>query len=382
MNIRRLAILMLVAVILSACGPDRGLRVEQTSVTASQPDPGDTSGSIRVRAAITVSSPPYTPTLEGHTIWAGVQFADRSQAIQAVDTDTAQGRGIVALPRSVQVGVALASTPNVIWVLTSEPPGTHSRLQRFGTRVEPARSAAVAMLPAQIDGFAVLEPVLSFPRSTTLLGATSSAVWLLSYEGHSYTLWRCDVRTLRVARFPLVSQGIPGVAITPQRVFVVRTAQRRHAVAIETRDASGRVIAESPRIKIAGQFVSGPLSPLSACGNQIVGSVDRNGSVIVLRLNAAGSPPRYSRNLLPLAKGIRVGGYVTASTFGDHCRSIWIAAMSQTYPPPSSGFVARLDASTLNITGRVGNVVASGLLWAGGSLWASDIEHAAILRIG
>jgi hypothetical protein len=382
MNIRGLAILMLGALTLPAGGADRGLRVEQPSVTASQVEQGGTSGAIHVKAAITVSSPPYTPTLEGHTIWARVQFADRGQAIQAVDTDTAQGRGIVALPRSVQVGVALASTPNVIWMLTSGPPGTHSRLQRLGTRVEPARSAALAMLPARADSFAVLEPVLSFPRSTVLLGATNSAVWLLSYQGHSYTLWRCDVRTLRVARFALASQGIPGVAITPQRVFVVRTAQRRHAVSIETRDASGRVIAESPRIQIAGQFSSSPLTPLSACGNQIVGSAYRNGAVVVLRLNAAGSPPRYSRDLSPPAKGLRVGGYVTASTFGDHCRSIWVAMMSQTYPQPISGLVVRLDASTLDITGRVGNVVASGLLWANGSLWASDIEHAAILRIG
>ena len=258
MNIRRLAILMLAAVTLSACGPDRGLRVEQTGVTASRPEPGATSGSIRVKAAITVSSPPHTPTLEGHTIWAGVQFADRGQAIQAVDMDSAEGRGIVALPRSVQVGVALASTPNVIWMLTSEPPGTHSRLQRLGARVEPARSAALAMLPARVDSFALPEPVLSFPRSTTLLGTTNSAVWLLSYEGRSYTLWRCDVSTLRVARFELASEGIPAVAITPQRVFVVRTARRRHAVSIETRDVSGRVIAESPEITIAGQFISGP----------------------------------------------------------------------------------------------------------------------------
>ena len=382
MNIRRLAILMLAAVTLSACGPDRGLRVEQTGVTASRPEPGATSGSIRVKAAITVSSPPHTPTLEGHTIWAGVQFADRGQAIQAVDMDSAEGRGIVALPRSVQVGVALASTPNVIWMLTSEPPGTHSRLQRLGTRVEPARSAALAMLPARVDLVALPEPVLSFPRSTTLLGTTNSAVWLLSYEGRSYTLWRCDVSTLRVARFELASEGIPAVAITPQRVFVVRTARRRHAVSIETRDVSGRVIAESPEITIAGQFISGPVSPLSACGDQIVGSVYQNGSVVALRLNAAGSPPRYSRDLLLPAKGMRGGGYVTASTFGDHCRSIWVATMSQTFPQPSAGLITRLDAATLNITGQVENVVASGLLWADGSLWASDIEHAAILRIG
>jgi hypothetical protein len=377
MNVRRLTMLLLVAVSLSACGPDRGLRVEQTGVTASQ-----ASGSIHVQAAITVLSPPYTPTLEGHTIWAGVQLADRGQAIQAVDAGTAQGRGIVALPRSVQAGVELASTPDTIWMLTTEHPGTHSRLQRLGTRVEPARSAARAMLPAPVDSFAVLEPVLTFPRNTSLLGATNSAVWLLSFDKHGYTLWRCDVRTLRVARFALLSQGIPGVAITPQRVFVVRTAQHRHAVSIETRDASGRVIAESPRIQIAGQFISGFFSPLSACGNQIAGSATRSGSVFAIRLDAAGAPPRYSRSLSSPGKDKRQAGYVAATTFGDHCRSIWVAMQTQTYPRPIAGFVTRLDASTLGVTGQVGNVVASGLLWADGSLWASDTEHAAVLRIG
>lgn len=385
MNMRGLAILLLAALTLSACGPHRGLHFEQTGVTSGQVEPGSTSGSIHVKSATTVLSRPYTLTTQGHTIWAGVQFADRYQAMQAVGTDTAQGRGIVNLPPSVKVVAALASTPGVIWMLTYEPAGAHWRLQRLGTHVEPARSAARAIVPARRDSLATLEPVLSLRGSTELLGASNSAVWLLSYHKHSYTLLRCDARTLRVTRFPLTSDGRPGVAITPERVFVLLPAHRRHAVSIETRDPSGRVTATSPLVQLAGQLMS---SAVSACGTQIAGFANRRGFTVVVRLDAAGSPPRYSRHFSALANGRRqAGGYVTASfgtasTFGPHCRSIWVATEEATYPGPSIGFVTRLDTSTLNVTGRIGNVVADRLLWTGGSLWVSDLEHAAILRIG
>jgi hypothetical protein len=33
-------------------------------------------------------------------------------------------------------------------------------------------------------------------------------------------------------------------------------------------------------------------------------------------------------------------------------------------------------------TGRIGNIVACGLVWTDGSLWVADALHAAILRIG
>jgi hypothetical protein len=385
MNFRTLAILLLAALTFSACGPDRGLRFQQTGVTASQVEPGSTSGAMHVKAAITVLSPPESLTLEGHTMWAGVQFADRNQAIQAVHPDTAQERGIVDLPFSVKFVVALASTPNVVWMLTIEQPGARWRLQRLGTSVEPARSAARAVLPASSDSVATLEPVLSLPRNAELLGATNSAVWLLSHHGHGYTLWRCDARTLRIARFPLTSDGKPEVAITPQRVFVVLPAPREHAVSIETRNASGQVITKSPSIQIAGQLLSGRVS---ACGTQIVGLSYRRGVTRAVRVDAAGSSLRYSNRLSTLTDGSRradgrfIASFGTASTFGDHCRSIWVAMEEQTYPEPISGFVVRLDTSTLKVTGRIGNLVASKLLWTDGSLWASDMEHAAVLRIG
>ena len=375
MNTRGMTILILAALTLSACGADRGLRFEQAGVTANQVEPGSTSGSMRVKSAITVLSPPQTMTLAGNTIWASVQFADRNQAIQAVDARTAQVRGIVDLPFSVRAIAALTSTPNVIWMVTYKPAGGHWELQRLGTRVEPARSAARSEVPPRFGPFATLEPVLSLPGVTEFLGATNSAVWLLTYHKHRYTLWRCDTGTLRIARFPLAGAAMPGVAITSQRIFVLLPAHHRHAVSIQTRDASGRVIAESPLIQLDGQLLP---RPVSVCGTQIIGVVYRRGVSVAVRLDPSESPPRYSKRLSLEANG----SYVGASTFGDHCRSVWVATVEQSYPGPSLGFVTRLDTSSLEVTGRIGNIVASGLLWADGSLWASDVQHAAVLRIG
>jgi hypothetical protein len=103
---------------------------------------------------------------------------------------------------------------------------------------------------------------------------------------------------------------------------------------------------------------------------------------VALRLNADGSHPTYSSDLSLSARTNPNADFVAASTFGDRCRSIWLAASNQTYPGPATGFVRRLDTATLKSTGRIDNIVASGLLWAHGSLWVADTEHAAILRIG
>jgi hypothetical protein len=369
-TIRRCVTLTLAALSLAGCGPSRGVRFEQTSHSTGIPESLGTRGAFRVEASVSLSAPPDGLIADGNTLWTVVRPANGLSELQAIDINETQARGSFELmnpapTRRVPSIAGLASTPDVMWLLTYDG-SAGMQLQRLGTHVEPARSAALSARTSIERPSAELELVHSFSRPVRLIGVTDSAVWLMSYTALGDTLWRCDTSTLRMTRFALPSAA--GVAITSERVFVLLRAREPRTISIETRNAAGQVIRTSPPLRLAdkpGLFL------LSACGNEIVGSgVDRQGSSRIFRVPATGFPVTYSR------KPIR--GYPEAIVFGEHCQRIWIATVSAV----GEGHITRLAASSLTATGQIGNIMPGALLWTNGHLWASDLEHAAILRIG
>jgi len=367
MKARRFAALALTALVAAACGPSRGLRVEQVNPPAADLLGSFTTiGGAHVTSATIVMGQPGQMVADGKRIWVSVRASDMV-AVQAMDSGPGRAGGAIATPYREALPTAIAVTPGAIWIL-AKPPQGHSQLLHIDTRQEPVRVAT------SIEGRALAprglrRQALAFPRDTRLVGATGSAIWLISHTARGYWLWRRDLRTQVLSRFALASAGSPGVAVTADNVFVLLQTRPRSTVVIQTRDSAGRITATSSPVRVARTFQP---TPVAACGDRIFAATRDSHGAALFEVSAAGGTPRYTKTLPPLANPSKL----KAIAFGDRCQDVWVATVSR-----GSGVVTRFRGSNLTVTGRINTSYVRALLWADHSLWASDPVHEAVIRI-
>jgi hypothetical protein len=261
---RSIALLLLVAIV-SACGPSRGVRLEPQGSPADQFGGEPPDSGIRIVSAVFMAGQPSSLAAGRGVVW--VSYAGRSAAgLQAFKPASGVASPVARFtPFPTFAPIAMATTPGVVWMLEKPLPTAteavpDARLLRLGAPTQPARSLRSPPFPPDN-----LQPVApAFPRDTVLAGANDRALWLVSPADFGYSLVRRDATTSRLSRFAIQTNESPGVAVTPQRVFML-VPVGRDTVVIQTRDTSGNVIAQSSAIRIP-YFEA---SPLVACGDRI-----------------------------------------------------------------------------------------------------------------
>jgi hypothetical protein len=113
--------------------------------------------------------------------------------------------------------------------------------------------------------------------------------------------------------------------------------------------ARRRIIATSPPVRLDGTFQ--PI--LAGCQDEIFGWTRDSHGAALLRVNATGALPRYSRRLPPYALPPKL----KAIAFSDHCKTVWVATISH-----DLGVVSRLHASSLSVTGQLHTAYLRALL--------------------
>jgi hypothetical protein len=366
MNTGRITVLVLVTLVFTACGPSRGLRLERATPSADIVGADTKIGTTHVVSVTVVNGPPGPLASDGRQIWVSAP-AFGTVSVQAIASRPGTAGGVISMPYRGYLPAAIATTRGTMWILVKPSQG-HSQLLHIHTRQDPVRSVApiFGRIVAPRD---LRRQALAFPRDTRLMGATRSALWLVSHTARGYSLWRRDLQTSKLSRFALASNGSPGVAVTSEQVFVVLQTRPPSTVVIQTRDLRGRITATSSPLRIDRTFQP---APLGACQDQIFGWARDSRGATLFRVAATGARPKYTETLPPLENPSKL----RAMAFGNHCRDIWVATVSH-----SSGAVSRLSTSSLTVTGQINTSYIRALLWAHGSLWASDLEHNAVLRI-
>lgn len=368
MNTGRITVLVLVTLVFTACGPSRGLRRERATPSADIVGADTKIGTTHVVSVTVVNGPPGPLASDGRQIWVSVP-AFGTVSVQAIGSRLGTAGGFISMRYRGYLPAAIATTRGTMWILVKPSQG-HSQLLHIDTGQYPVGSVAPAF-----GGTRMVTPrdprqqALAFPRDTRLMGATRSALWLVSHTARGYSLWRRDLQTSKLSRFALASNGSPGVAVTSEHVFVVLQTRPPSTVVIQTRDLTGRITATSSPLRIDRTFQP---TPLGACQNQIFGWARDSRGATLFRVDATGARPKYTETLPPLENPSKL----RAMAFGNHCQDIWVATVSH-----ASGAVSRLSTSTLTVTGQIDTSYVRALLWAHGSLWASDLEHNAVLRI-
>jgi hypothetical protein len=362
--------LVLGAVLVAACGPSHGLRVEHRVTRADLAGAEGRIPNMRVVSGTTVAGLPVSLASNGRTIFATV-LGVAGLGVQAIDPRTSQARGLVLTGYLSNVPGSITTTPDTLWVLA--PLHDRAELVHIG-RQHPEAAKTLQTIGARLILASLYKYALIFPRDTWLVGATPAAVWLVSHTTIGYTLWRSDVQTLEVRRFALASDDVPGVAITSRGVFVLLRSGRGGTVRIQTRTSEGAILATSRPLTIEGFQPR----PLRGCGTQLFGWTSGPRGVALFAVDATRGRLRYSKRLPPSAfypsgaSKSRVNGIALS----DHCRTVWAATASD-----DIGVVSRLRASSLAVTGQINTSVIVALLWLDGSLWATSVDQAAIVRI-
>ena len=362
---RGIAVLSLVCLIAVGCGPERGLRVEHVTGHAAS-----ASGSLHIVSGTTVQGLPYTLVPDGATIWVSI-LNPRATGIQPISSRTAETGGFILQPFRTDLPLAIAITRGRLWML-AQPPQGHARLFDVKTHEQSAlriaHSAGLGWFPRGLRRRA-----MAFPHGTKIAGSTASALWLRTDAGSAHILWRLDAYTADLSRFVLHSYGTPGIAVTPHGVYVLLRTRDTPIVVIQKRNAAGAVIRQSPPFRLRGALQ--PM-PLAACQDQIYGWALTEQGAELFRVEAHGNGATYSQTLPPRPNAANPPK-VTAMALDDGCRNVWIGTVRN-----AAGIVLRLRSSSLAVTGRVNTAYVRALLWQRGSLWASDLLHQAVLRIG
>ena len=359
------AVLCALCLTVVGCGPERGFRVEQ------QVDgPADSAGrSLRIASGTTLAGLPYTLAADRATIWVSV-FGPRAPGVQPIASQTAEAGGFIFQPFRTELPLSIATTRGRLWILV-QPPQGHARLFNVKTQeqgaLRVAHSAGLGWSPSGIRRRA-----LAFPRGTKIAGETASALWLRADTTRSHLLWRLDASTAELRRFELLSYGTPGIAVTPRGVYVLLRTRDPSIVVIQRRNAAGRLITQGSPLRLRGAFQ--PL-PLAACQDQIYGWTRTAHGAEVFSAGAHGDGAIYSRPLPPRIDPSSPPR-LTAMALDNRCRNVWIGTISV-----AAGVVLRLRTSSLEVTGQVNTAFVRALLWERGSLWASDLQHHAVLRI-
>ena len=365
-----MAILAAAVFFAAACGPGGDLRVEQSVSGTDQIQADGKSPSLRIVSGTTTWGIPTSLTSHRGMMFASVD-GRYGVGVQAIDTRTSQALGTVITSYSPSSLTTVASTPTVIWVLTSGQGS--SRLTYFDTRnLETAQLLHTIGVQGTVDGMG--QHPLILPSDTSLVGATTSALWLVTHDAHGYMLVRRDAHTSKVDRLALATSGAPGVAVTNRRVFVFLQARKSGSVRIQTRDSAGTVVATSLPLQIPGFQ---PRS-LRGCGDQIFGWTHSTHRASLFGVRSNGERLRFSKQLPPFVEVFRAGDIsgVNGIELSDHCRTVWAATASG-----YSGVVSRLRASSLGVTGQINTSYISALLWMGWSLWGASVDHSAVMRI-
>jgi hypothetical protein len=365
MRARSVAFSALVALLATGCGAGRGIRTEPSETPLDQLVSGSPGTAVRVLSAIVVLGLPVSLVSTGDAVMVST-FA--SPGVQLLDSRTGRRGAMIDTPTRAGVSPSIAATPGVLWVLIRPEEGG-SRL----LRVPVGRPTGSMSLFSAGMGFASrLYPrdLFSYPRMTRLVGATRSALWLVSRSASGYTLWRRDLGTAQVRRFPLASVGSPGLAISDERVYVLLQTVAPRGVVLQTRSPEGDVVATSPTTHMQGTFE--PV-PLAACGGSVFGWTRNSQGAALFDMPGGGSgEPRYSHRMPPFGPPSKL----TAIAPAPGCRSIWVSTVSG-----ASAVISRLRASTLTVASQLETAYIRALLWTHGALWAADLEHQAVLRM-
>jgi hypothetical protein len=319
---------------------------------------------MHLLSATVVSGLPNFLVSTGDTIWVST-FAD--PGVRALDASSGQLGGAITTPTRASTWPSVGTTPGVLWILVRLEAGgsrlTHLLVQRVPGRLV-RRPAGLGFSSRRLARDSVI-----FPRMTRIVGATSSALWLLSHTAAGYTLWRRDLHIATVRRYALASYGSPGVATDADRVYVLLQVRSPRGVILQTRMTDGRLLATSGVISTQGTFEP---SPLAACDGDVFGWTRTALGAALFELHASAGVPRYSRRLPPLTRPSKL----TAIAPGRNCRNVWVSTVSG-----ATGIVSRLRGSTLAVTRQIDAPYIRALLWARGTLWASDLAHQAVLRL-
>ena len=287
--------------------------------------------------------------------------------MQALDARSGQQRGEIDTPSRAAIWPSVSTTPGVLWILI-RPDAGGSRLVHLP--VLTATGHLSVPEAGHVYGARLLaRDRFSFPRMTRLVGATASALWLVSRTTAGYTLWRRDIRTASVRRFSLPSVGSPGLATGGDRVYVLLQTRSPRRVVVQTRDTDGEVTATSPPIAMQGTFEP---TPLAACGGRVFGWTRNAQGAALFELRASAGVARYSGRLPPRIHPSKLTGIALDS----RCENVWVSTVSG-----AEGVISRLRSATLSVTGQIDTSYIRALLWTGGTLWASDLEHQAVLRL-
>jgi hypothetical protein len=364
MKMRVAAVLGVICLTAAGCGPQRGLRVEHMDGSGNS-----AVGLIHIASGTTMPGIPDALAADGGTIWVSV-YGPRVSIVQPLATRTAQTGGFIESPFRSDLPLAIATTRGRLWILVQPPQGP-ARLLDVKTHerdaLEVVRYARLGWSPR-----ATRRRALSFPRSTKIAGATTSAVWLTADAGTHHVLWRLDAQSSELSRFELASHGTPGIIVTPRGVYVLLRTRLASMVVIQKRNSAGRVIRQSPPFRLRGAFQPGPLA---ACRDELYGWTRTPQGAELFRAEAHGNGAIYSQPLSPRVNSANPPT-VTAMTLDNRCRDVWIGTINE-----EAGLILRLRASSLAVTGRVNTAYVRTLLWTRGSLWASDLEHHAVLNV-
>jgi hypothetical protein len=314
-------------------------------------------------SATAVSGLPISLVATDGTIWVSTV----NSLVQALDGRSGHQRGEIDTPSRAAIWPSISTTPGVLWILV-RPDAGGSRLVHLPMR------ATIGHLSVPEAGHVYGSRLLprdrfSFPRMTRLVGATASALWLVSRTAAGSTLWRRDIRTASVRRFSLPSVGSPGLATGGDRVYVLLQKRSPRRVVVQTRDTDGEVVATSRAIAMQGTFEP---TPLAACGGRVFGWTRNGQGAALFELHASGGVARYSRRLPPGTHPSKLTGIALES----HCQNVWVSTVSR-----AEGVISRLRSTTLAVTGQIDTSYIRALLWTGGTLWAADLEHQAVLRL-
>jgi hypothetical protein len=355
--VRRAIVILVLALVASACGAGRGLRSEPTLDPAHRLGAGSTSSTMHLVSAAIVSGFPLSLTSDGRTIWASTDGA-ASANLQIIDAATGRdGPSLGTYTSTIDI-TQLDYSPGTLWILT-ESSGERAKLETLPSRAR--NGGGLVSSSTTLPRLAA-----TFPKQTRIVGVTRSAIWLLGPNGGGFMLWRRDLRTAQLRAFPLTSKGRPDAAVSKGRVLVLRKVGRFSEV-IETRDTRGHIIATTSRLEIPGAVQP---SAFAACGTSVVGWSRADGGANLFVVETKSSRVRSTR-LSSFAFDARV----LATAVDPHCRQIWISLLGST-----QDLVARYRMASLVSSGKLAGFEAYALLWSHGGLWAADATHDAVVR--
>jgi hypothetical protein len=363
MRTSRIAALTSLAVLATGCMASRGIRTEPPETPPEEFAGGSARTTIRLLSATAVSGLPSALVSTGDEVWVSIV---QDPGVQALDARNGQRRGEINTPVRAGTWPSVSTTPGILWILVRRDAGgsrlTHLLVHPVAGQ-PPVPSARLVYASRALPGDSFV-----FPRMTRLVGATSSALWLLSRAATGYTLWRRDLRAGTIQRSSLPSFGSPGVATSADRVYVLLQTRSPRRVVLQTRDTAGVVVRISPPIRTQGTFEP---SPLVACDGQIFGWTRSARGAALFDLMASGSVPRYSGRLPPHSRPSKL----TAIALDRDCQNVWVSTVSH-----ASAVISRIRSATLAVSGQIDTSYIRALLWTRGTLWASDLAHQAVLR--